>query len=261
MSCASLQFDPEVQLDGGIDNQTNTTLVCGTGTLEFTYTLNKDDKLGIFEIENSGSCNIKVDVKYEVPASGTVVRQERDVSQFGIDKDAPSKTQAFKIPGYKQGAKLKFKITCEQAQGNLGCKFYYRFSAARKQKKPTITSVSLLDTPITVSSVTVGTGPGANQCLTQGKIVKTIVNSSKENLVLSFKAFSACSCNNFIAYSDRTPNKIPAKDPPNTPNAGASGKVKIPKGKTVNIMIRCDGGSQTNDPCDGEVKEYAFGQK
>lgn len=265
LSCAKYDFNGNVALDNNIPNAVvSEQLACGTGTLEFDYTINASDEMGILEIENQGSCEIQIEVSRVTPPGETRERLPGGIGNFTVGQHDPPRINAFTIPGAGSGGKLRFRITCGEAEGTAGCRFYYRFSSARNvgNGDPNNASISLNETrTITVPGAT--TPPGANQCITPAggeKTIKIITNTSNADLLITYKAFSDCTCNHFIVYGDPSSgrNRNAEDTPPTTPDAGTVGRIYLPRNCTVSIKAKCDAGSRTDDPCDGRVEEYRF---
>jgi len=111
-------FNRELEMDDGVSSQRMVTdLPCGTGSLEFDYTVKATDELAILELQNAGACDVEVQLTAILPGTHpTVPRLPADIRQFEIKKDSASRVNSFTIPKSLRGqGKLHFKFICKQA--------------------------------------------------------------------------------------------------------------------------------------------------
>jgi len=127
VSCvAKYEFNGRVELDDGVPNQVNNkSLQCGTGVLEFDYTVGPADALGILEIENKGACDLKIELARRLPNSASAERMPGDTVQRGNRK-----INVFNIADADRRGQLHVRISCLEAESDEGCLFYYKFSSA-----------------------------------------------------------------------------------------------------------------------------------
>ncbi len=258
-SCGpKFEFNDNPKLKPPLNQKVVPNLACGE-EYKFSYKLNKEDLIGILEVENKGSCEVEIAILWDLLKNWTTTSNKGEVGNFKIAPKAPPKIFVFKIPKKKPAENLVFTIKCGGAIGDENCKPFYHFSVGGKRPKglaPTDKNlVTVNDTDLTKAEPEI-----ANVCETKPKVIKTFINESGEDLLLLVEAKKSqnCTCNEFIVeqnpqFGKGAKSGIYKKTGPTKVEQTAV--VLIPKKKTVDLQIRCTGNSD-NTSCQGEVKAY-----